>query len=164
MSDARMRERVEETAVISALRREGKKKESLACNCWEFIRAWEISRGRGDVSPTVRITFTAKPLILLFIIGESLQNCPNTECGCYELTAPREWVPLFSVAFFFSSSLPRERERRQQSWKDKNVWIMSEGHRGSLFWQRIASECCATFNKRENVVWGEGVVGGGHYS
>lgn len=38
---------------------------------------------------------------------------------------------------------------------------MSEGHRGSLFWQRIASECCATFNKRENVVWGEGVVGGG---
>lgn len=57
------------------------------------------------------------------------------------LTAsPRERVPAFH--WFY----PLCRKQRQQSRNDK-FWIMLEWQRRSLFWLRVASECCWMPNK-----------------
>lgn len=54
MSDARMREGRGDGCNFCSWKK--KKKNALACNCQEFIRAQEISRDKGRQSPTLKDT------------------------------------------------------------------------------------------------------------
>lgn len=98
---------------------------------------------RRDNCPTVRLPVTERHIILMFIIGESLQNLPNI--------VNSDVIKVDWQSAWKSASLPWVyplcRKQQQQCWNDKKFRIKLEGWRGSLFWQQIASECCWNFNK-----------------
>lgn len=101
---------------------------------------------RRDKCLTVRLTFTERHTILMFIIGEGLQNLPNIVNSD---VIKADWQPVRKSASLLWV-YPLCRKQQQQCWNDKKFRIKLEGWSGSLFWQQIASECCWIFNKRSS--------------
>lgn len=99
---------------------------------------------RGDNCPTVRLTFTERHVVPMFIIGERLQNLPNIVNSD---VIKADWQTVWKSASLLWV-YPLRRKQQQQCWNDKKFRIKLEGWSGSLFWLQIASECCWIFNKR----------------